>query len=249
MRRVAPLIALLALALPAGAHAQAPPLRAKLAACLSGPLATARTATFVGSMPAVAGTKRMWMRFALFARIPPASDFAAVKAPKLGVWQKSAPGRVSSGFVFTQRVQGLTAPGAFRVQVRFRWYGSSGRLLRSATRTSATCKQPDQRADLRAGTLEAIRTVDPGQATYELEVRNDGHTAAGPFDVALTVGGVEQPAERVLDGLAPGASYTVTFLAPRCAPGSMLRFDLDAEDEVDESAKLDDVVERACPFG
>jgi subtilase family serine protease len=53
----------------------------------------------------------------------------------------------------------------------------------------------------------------------------------------------------VLGGLAPGASSTVTFLAPRCAPGSTLRFDLDAEDEVDESAKLDDVVERACPFG
>jgi subtilase family serine protease len=80
-------------------------------------------------------------------------------------------------------------------------------------------------------------------------VRNAGRTAAGPFDVALTVDGVEQPPERVLGGLAPGASSTVTFLAPRCAPGSTLRFDLDAEDEVDESAKLDDVVERACPFG
>jgi hypothetical protein len=249
MRRAALIITLVLLALPAGAQAQAPQLRVKLAACQSGTPATARTATFVGSMPAIAGTKRMWMRFDLFARVAPASAFAAVKAPKLGVWQKSAPGRASSGFVFTQRVQGLTAPGWFRAQVRFRWYGSSGRLLRSATRTSATCKQPDQRADLRGGTLDAIRTIVPGQASYELEVRNDGHTAAGPFDVALTVGGVEQPAERVLAGLAPGAAYTVTFVAPACAPGSTLRFDLDAEDEVDESAKLDDVVERACPFG
>ena len=248
VRRVVLPIALLALALPVGAQAQAPPLRAKLSACQSGPLSTARTATFVGSMPAIAGTKRMWMRFDLFARIAPASDFAAVKAPKLGVWHKSKPGRVSSGFVFTQRVQGLTAPGSFRAQVRFRWYGTGGRLLRAARRTSATCKQPDQRADLRAGTLDAVRTLEPGQASYELEVRNDGHTAAGPFDVVLTVAGAEQPAERVLGGLAPGASYTVTFLAPRCAPGSMLRFDLDAEDEVDESGKLDDVVERACPF-
>ena len=249
MRRAAPLILLLALALPAAARAQAPPLRVKLAACQSGTPATARTATFVGSMPAIAGTRRMWMRFVLLARIAPASDFAAVKAPKLGVWHKSAPGRVSSGFVFTQRVQGLTAPGSFRAQVRFRWYGSGSRLLRSATRTSAICKQPDLRADLRAGTLEAIRTLEPGQASYELEVRNAGHTAAGPFDVALTVDGIEQPPERVLGGLAPGASSMVTFLAPRCAPVSTLRFDLYAEDEVDESAKLDDVVERACPFG
>jgi hypothetical protein len=248
VRRRAFLIAVLALALPAGAGAQAPPLRVRLATCQSGPLATARTATFVGSMPAIAGTKRMWMRFDLLARIAPSSDFAAVKAPKLGVWKKSAPGRVSSGFVFTQRVRGLTAPGSFRAQVRFRWYGSGGRLLRSATRTSATCKQPDQRADLRAGTLDAVRTLQPGQASYELEVRNDGHTAAGPFDVVLTVADAEQPPERVLGGLAPGASYTVTFLAPRCAPGSTLRFHLDAEDEVDESAKLDDLVERDCPL-
>lgn len=249
VRRIALPIALLVLALPTGAQAQAPPLRVKLAACQSGPPATARTATFVGSMPAIAGTKHMWMRFVLLARISPASDFAAVKAPKLGVWQRSAPGRGSSGFVFTQRVQRLTAPGSFRAQVRFRWYASGGRLLRSATRTSATCKQPDLRADLRAGTLDAIRTLEPGQASYELEVRNGGHTAAGPFDVALTVGGVEQPPERALGGLAPGASYTVTFVAPRCAPGSLLRFDLDAEDEVDEAAKVDNVVERACPFG
>ena len=249
VRRVALPIALFAaLALPAGAQAQAPPLRAKLTVCQSGPAASDRTATFVGSMPAVKGTKRMWMRFDLYARIPPATDFAALKAPKLGVWQKSAPGKASSGFVFTQRVQGLTAPGSFRAQVRFRWYGTGGRLLRSTTRESSICKQPDQRPDLRAGDLEALRSTQSGQAIYRLEVRNDGHTAAGPFDVVLTVAGAEQPAERVLGGLTPGASYTVTFLAPRCAADSTLRFELDAEDDVEESGELDDVVERACPF-
>jgi hypothetical protein len=248
MRRAAALFLAIACALPAVAQAQAPPLRVRLAACRSGAASADRTATFVGSMPAVKGTKRMWMRFDLLARVPPQTGFEKIRAPKLGVWQKSVPGRVSSGFVFTQRVQGLTAPGSFRAQVRFRWYGVRGTLLRSATRTSATCRQPDQRADLRAGTVDAVGTLVPGEASYELEVRNAGHTAAGPFDVVLTVAGAEQPPERVLGGLAPGASHTVTFLAPRCAPGSLLRFELDAEDEVDESAKLDDVVERDCPF-
>ena len=248
MRRAALILAFLALALPAAAQAQAPPLRVKLSACQSGPAATDRTATFVGSMPSIAGTKRMWMRFDLYARVAPATEFSAVKAPKLGVWQKSAAGKVSSGFVFTQRVQGLTAPGSFRAHVRFRWYGKGGKLLRSATRDSATCRQPDQRADLRAGTLDAARGPQPGQATYVLEVRNDGHTAAGAFDVVLTLGDAEQPPQRVSAGLAAGAGATVTFVAPLCAPGSTLRFEVDAEDEVDESAELDDVVERACPF-
>jgi hypothetical protein len=248
MRPAVLTICLAALALPAGARAQAPPLRVKLAACQSGPAAAARTATFVGSMPAVKGTKRMWMRFDLLARTPPGTSYVAMRVPKLGVWQKSSPGRTNSGFVFTQRVQALAAPGAYRALVHFRWYDKAGRLLRSTTRESSTCKQPDQRPDLRAGVLEALRGPQSGQATYQLAVRNDGHMAAGPFDVVLTVAGAEQPAQRVLGGLAPGASFTVTFLAPRCAPGSTLRFELDAEDEVDKSGELDDVVERACPF-
>jgi CARDB len=248
MRRAALIVTCFALALPAGAQAQAPPLRAKLAACTSGPAAAARTATFVGSMPAVAGTKRMWMRFDLLARMPPATSYVAMKVPKLGVWQKSAPGRVSSGFVFTQRVQALAAPGSYRALVRFRWYDKAGKLLRSTTRQSSICKQPDQRPDVRAGALEAVRGPQSSQATYQLAVRNDGHTASGPFDVVLTVGAVEQPPQRVLGGLAPGASETVTFKAPSCAPGSTVRFELDAEDEVDESGEVDDIVERACPF-
>jgi len=133
MRRAAPLFLAIACALPAAAQAQAPPLRVRLVACRSGAASADRTATFVGSMPAVKGTKRMWMRFDLLARVPPQTGFEKIRAPKLGVWQKSVPGRVSSGFVFTQRVQGLTAPGSFRAQVRFRWYGSSGRLLRCST--------------------------------------------------------------------------------------------------------------------
>jgi CARDB len=248
MRRTALIATLAALSLPAAAQGQAPPLRAKLAACQSGPAASQRTASFVGSMPAVAGTKRMWMRFDLYVRLPPATSYTRVKVPKLGVWQKSAPGKVASGFVFTQRVQALVAPASYKAQVRFRWYDAAGKLLRSATRYSSTCRQPDQRPDLRAGTLDAVRGPQPDQATYELEVRNDGHTAAGPFDVVLSVGGVEQPAQRVADGLAAAATRTVTFVAPRCAAGSTLRFALDAEDEVEESGEADDVVERACPF-
>ena len=208
----------------------------------------ARTATFVGSMPAIAGTRRMWMRFDLFARVAPASGFAAVKAPKLGVWQKSAPGRVSSGFVFTQRVQGLTAPGSFRAQVRFRWYGSRGRLLRSATRTSATCKQPDQRADLRAGTLDAVRTHRSRAGHLRARgaqrrphggrpVRRRAHRRRGRAAARARARRAGRPAP---PPRSPSWRRAVRP-ARRCAST------LDAEDEVDESGKLDDVVERACP--
>jgi CARDB protein len=248
MRRVALTIAVLALAAPAAAYAQAPPLRAKLSACVSGPAATDRTATFTGSMPTIKGTKRMWMRFDLQQRSLSATTFATMKVPGLGVWQKSAPGKSSSGFVFTQRVQALAAPGAYRALVRFRWYGKGGKLLRSTTRQTGTCTQPDQRPNLRADALDAARGPQPGEATYNLLVRNDGRTDAGPFDVGLEVAGARQPAHRVAAGLAAAAEEVVAFVGPRCAPGSTLRFTLDAGAEVAESVESDDVVERACPF-
>jgi hypothetical protein len=247
MRRFALLIALPVLALPAAAQAQAPPLRAKLSACQSGPATTDRTATFTGSMPAVKGTRRMSMRFDLFQRIPPGEDFAAIKVPGLGVWQKSSTGR-KSGFVFKQRVQGLAAPGEYKAVVRFRWYGKGGRVLRSTKRETPVCAQPDQRPNLRAGALDAAPGPQPDQATYALVVFNDGPTAAGPFDVVLNVAGADQPAQRVPAGLVAGGQLTLTFVAPRCQPGSTLRFTVDARREVPESVQSDDVVERACPF-
>jgi hypothetical protein len=246
VHRIATLIAALALAAPAAAHAQAPPLRAKLAACTTGLQPTERTATFTGSMPAGQGTRRMSMRFDLYARTGPGGAFAPLKVPGLGVWQKSATGR--SGFIYTQRVQALAAPGAYRAVVRFRWYGSGGRLLRSTSRKTAVCVQPDERPDLAAGRLDATRGPRPGEATYVLMVRNDGRSPAAPFDVALSVAGAAQPPQRIAAGLAAGAKQAVTFTAPVCAPGSTLTFALDALGEVDEANEADDAVTRPCPF-
>lgn len=229
MRRSALILTLVALAAPAAAHAQAPTLRAKLTACAD------RTASFTGSMPKIRGTVRMSMRFDLVAGTTP------VKAPGLSVWQKS---RVASasGFVFTQRVQGLAAPGTYKATVTFRWYGPHGRVLRTTSRTTAACVLPDPRPDLQAGLLAATPGPQPGQASYSLVVRNVGRGATGPFDVAFG------PQSQPVDSLAPGATWTVTFVAASCAPGSTVRFDLDAAGAVDEVNEDDDTVTKACPF-
>jgi CARDB protein len=246
MRRAVLTIALLALVAPAAARAQAPPLQAKLASCKTGPILADRTAVFTGSMPAVPGARRLWMRFDLWRRTTaPGLGFEPLAVPGLGVWQRSAPGR--SGFIFSQRVQELVAPGAYRALVRFRWYGRGGVLLRSARRLTATCVQPDWRPDLGAGRLDAAPGPQADQATYRLVVRNDGRAAAGPFDVGLAVDGVDQPPQRVLAGLDAHAKATITFVAPRCAPGSTLRVTIDPSNEIDEAHEADDVVERPCP--
>jgi hypothetical protein len=246
VRRPALLIALLVLAAPAVAHAQAPPLRAKVTACSSGQLATDRTATFTGSMPAIKGARRMWMRFDVLAHTGSATGFAPLKVAGLGVWQKSAPGH-PSGFVFTQRVQGLVAPGAYKAVVRFRWYGKGGRLLRATSRETAVCREPDQRPDLQAGRLDAVPGPGTAQATYTLVVRNAGRGPSGPFDVLLSGVGADQQAQRVT-GLDGAATTTLIFAGPRCAPGSTVRVTIDARGEIAEADEADDVVERTCPL-
>ena len=246
MRRLAPLIALIALAAPAVAHAQAPPLRAKVTACETGPLPTDRVAAFTGSMPSIAGSRRLWMRFDVLARIGTARTYTALKVPGLGVWQKSASGH-AAGFVFTQRVQALAGPGSYKAVVRYRWYGKNGKLLRSTSRQTPVCRQPDQRPDLQAGALDATPGPGPGQATYTLVVRNGGRSAAGAFDVLLSGAGSDQPTQRVT-GLQPGASVTLIFAAPPCTPGSTLRVTVDARGEIPEASEGDDVAERTCPL-
>jgi hypothetical protein len=246
VRHLALIAALVALAAPAVAGAQQPPLRAKLTACASGPQPTDRVATFTGSMPAIKGGRRMWMRFDLLARTGPGKGFAAVKAPGLGVWQKSVPGR-PGGFVFTQRVQALFAPGAYKAIVHFRWYGKAGKLLRATSRQTAICKQPDQRPDLQAGTLDAVPGPGLGDATYTLVVRNDGRGPAGPFDVVLSGVGPDQPTQRVT-ALDAGAATTLIFAGPPCVPGSTVRITVDARAEVAEADEAGDVVERTCPL-
>lgn len=220
------------------------PLQARLVSCTTGLAAGARTAAFTASMPAATGTRRMWIRFDLLQRMVGEVSFAPVVLPAWGRWERSEPGR--TGFIYTKRVRGLRAPGAYRARVRFRWYDADGRLQRRAQRVTRTCRQPDPRPDLRAGALEVAAGLGPDAVTYLLTVTNTGRGAAGPFDVVLMESGMPQPPVRV-DGPAAGESRVVSLPGPRCAPGATVRFVLDAGGAVDESDEADDVVDRVCP--
>lgn len=219
-------------------------LSARLVSCASGADLSDRAATFRGSMPEIAGTRRMSMRFTLLQRTELESPFAAVAVPTWGRWERSQPGR--PGFIYVKRVEGLRGPGAYRALVRFRWYGRGGRLLRATSRLTAVCTQPDRRPDLRAGTLVVAPGPSVDSLTYRLAVRNVGRGDAPSFAVSLAVAGA--PADSVrLAGLEAGGRTVAVFVAPRCRAGQTLAFTLDAGQEVDESGVPDDVVERPCP--
>jgi hypothetical protein len=247
VRRHATLLCIAAAPLAAApaAHAkQRPPLQARLMSCTTGATGSARTAAFAASMPAGRGTRRMWIRFDLLQRVPGDAEYAPASLPAWGRWERSQPGR--AGFIYTKRVRGLRAPGAYRARVRFRWYDARGRIQRRAERVTRTCRQPDPRPDLRAGALTVAPGLGPASVTYLLAVRNAGRGAAAPFDVVLSAGGMPQPPVRVA-GLGAGESRVVSLPGPQCGVGATLRFVLDAGGAVAESDEADDVVDRACP--
>jgi hypothetical protein len=231
---------------PARAAQERAPLHARLVTCQTGATSATRTAVFTARMPAADGTTRMAMRFDLLQRTPGAAEYAPVKLPAWGVWQRSQPGRTA--FIYTKRVRGLRAPGSYRARVRFRWYEADGHLQRIATRTTRTCRQPDPRPNLTAGDVTIAGGLGAASATYLLDVGNEGRGAAGRFAVALAVAGVPQPPVAV-DGLAAGARTVVSVAGPRCAPGSTVRFVLDPDRDVTESDEADDIVDRPCPAG
>src|SRR3954453_3066793 len=178
-------------AAPAALAQERPSPHARLVRCTTGATPAARTATFTARMSAAAGTVRMWMRFDLLQRMAGQAEFAPVRLPAWGVWERSERGR--SAFIFTKRVRGLRAPGAYRARVHFRWYDARGRIQRRAQRITRRGRQPDPRPDLLAGALSIAPGPGPASVTYLLTIENSGRGAAGPFDVVLSAGGMPQP--------------------------------------------------------
>ena len=247
MRRAAVTALLLALLAAIPAAAQVPvfplPVKAKLTDCHTGPLVSDRFAVFVGQMPALQGTRRMWMRFDLFERTAADGRWQRVQVPKFGTWQKSLPGK--PGFIYEKRVDQLQAPADYRAEVRFRWYDAHGKLQRQARRRTHTCHEPDPRPDLAVGRVTATN-AGGGRLRYVIRVRNDGRSDVGPFDTVLSVDGAAQPPATIA-GLPAGGATNVAVVAPACTPGSRIQIALDPAGTIDEARETNNVVSRACP--
>jgi len=247
MRRTALIIFVLAIAAALPASAQPPvfnlPVKAKLTDCHVGAQPADRFAVFVGQMPALQGTQRMWMRFDLFERTGSGS-WQRVSVPKFGTWQKSLPGK--PGFIYEKRVDQLQAPADYRTRIRFRWYDKNGKLQRSAQRTSRMCHEPDPRPDLAVGKVTATEHKQ-GRLQYLIRVRNDGRSDAGPFDTVLTIDGNPQPTATVA-GLPAGGATTVSIVGMRCVLGSRIQIALDTGGTIDESRENNNTVSRPCPM-
>lgn len=245
MRRL--LLICLALALAGAATAAAarqrqaapPPLQAALETCARGAVPAERFAVFTGSMPAVPGAATLAMRFDLFERRA-GGRFERVSLARWGEWEQSTRAGVA-GFIFHKRVEQLAAPAAFRARVTFRWFDKAGAVIRSARRTSRSCRQPDPRPDLVARHLAAVR-LDAQRARYFLLVRNRGRSdAAGSV---ATVAGVQV----AVPALPAGEAVQVRATAPACSLDDRTTVVVDAAGAVDEAREGNDVRRYRCPL-
>lgn len=220
------------------------PLRARLTAC---PLPqSGKAVAFAASMPALPGSpagSRMAMKFELQQRGGGRPWLPVDGIPSFDQWEQSQPGR--PGFVVTKKVKGLPVGGAFRAVVRFRWLDPKGVVVKVAKRITANCKQPDTRPDLVPSAPQIVKGSRPDLVVYKVLVTNAGKGRAIGTSVSVEVNGTVQPVQRI-DPLSVNGSLVVTFQALPCVSGSIVRFRVDAADELTEVNERNNVLERRC---
>jgi len=241
MRR-APLVILLLAVLAAGsAWAQEPPpkLAARLAACETGTTPEQRFAVFTASMPAMAGTRRMGIRFDLEERRSGKSPFRRVAAAKWGRWDWSPAN--ARGWVFTKRLMNLAVNRWYRAVVRFRWRDAKGRVQRTSRRVTPFCHQRDQRPNLQLESLSAAKA-----GSYLVTIVNAGLTPAAESTVAVEPRPGSE-VQRPVPPLAAGERTTVVVEAEPCRADAVVVVQLDRGRAIDESREDDNRVENDCP--
>jgi CARDB protein len=236
MRRIVPLLGLLAALVFAPVASGAGPASAELLACERGAEPAAEFEARMGTVP---GAVRMRMRFTLQVMTPGRSSFRRVAAPGFGVWSTSDPG--TTRYAYTRRVENLVGPAAYRVVVRFRWLDAADKVIARDREQSRRCRQPDLRPNLALRSLAVEPGADESTRRYVAVVRNTGRRPVGAFEVAV---GVLPPV--TIPALGPRRERTVEVTGPACEPGAPITAAADPADLVDERSETDNELSVTC---
>src|SRR5919198_1565738 len=199
-----------------------------------------RQASFTGRMREIPGSARMAMRFTLLERLD-SLVFKPVPLADLRQWRRSRPG--VRAFTYTQRVTALRDGGAYRMRVRFRWYGRRGQVLRTIVGRSRACRQPAPLPNLRVTSISAGPGGAYADRTYSVTVANVGRGEAREFDVWLKVDGAAVGSARVR--LLPGEESTVVQI-PGPAGTFTLHAIADPTDAIRETDDTDNALSVPC---
>jgi CARDB len=209
----------------------------------------ARAVSVQAVMRPVPGTMKMQVRFELMRQTKSGTPFTFVRGRLLGSWispQNPTLGQQPDDvWNVNHPVVDLPAPATYRFRVTFRWTGAGGKRLASATQTSASCYQPELRADLLVRSL-SVNPLASGDDGYVAVVANRGKSGAGPFQVALSGAGATTQTVTI-NSLGPKSSTRARFVAPACTAGSILTVTVDPAHTVDESNFANNTLTEACP--
>lgn len=241
-------------AAPAGAKGA--PYGAHLTRCHHALAPEARLLGVVATVHAPAGavpaTRRVGVRLHLLVRHAGEATFSAYAPPPpytvqelgLDTWVRS--GRGSRSLRYSKTFNNLDAPAAYRFKVSFRRYGAHGKVVRTWSRRTHSCSQPDLRPDLQVRNV-VVQPAGAKRDRYRVFVRNRGKTAAGPFEVQLAVGGTKVVRRTVAAGLEAGGLTRVGFGRQPACDTSPPVVTLDPDAAVAESDEADNVVPVTCP--
>src|ERR1700722_20172355 len=108
--------------------------------CVTSTVQLERSATFTAQMTATRSTQKMSMRLELQQRLHGENELHTLAAQRFGVWRVSEPG--VKIYKYVKQITTLDAPAAYRVLVRFRWIGESGRLIKHDELHTPRCIEP-----------------------------------------------------------------------------------------------------------
>jgi hypothetical protein len=247
MRRLLPIVMLLAVAAPAAASTPASRhSSARVTACAADPATSEYSATFTGTMRRYRHAAGLEMRFALYTRsaaVPHWTHAASVGG--FDNWIAANAGVTK--YISDKSVHPLAPGASYRALIHYRWRNAKGKIVARATHLTPLCHAPDRRANLKVKKITARPADATGMRTYVVKVLNNGGTSAPVFMTGLAVNNAVQPDRSSGAELAPGASTLVSFAAPACAPGSTVTATADTGGAVDERDESDNALSVACP--
>jgi hypothetical protein len=131
--------------------------------CLTAPLQSERSATFVGEMSAIPTSTRMEINIGLLERVPGEGPYRLVSATGLGGWRASAPGVKT--YTYIKQVTDLSAPAFYRGAVRFRWLNAKGHVIKAEEMRTLRCEQPAPESTGEGTSTTGTTTTSTGTAT------------------------------------------------------------------------------------
>jgi hypothetical protein len=234
----------------AGASAAPPRAQLRNLICQRALDPPARAVSITAVMRPVSGTEKLEMKFELLSRVPGSVAPTQLSGTGLGTW--IAPEKASLGqrpgdvWIVHHPVADLTAPAGYHFRVSFRWLGSHGRVLGTATRSSRACRQPELRPDLlvQSFTVQPV-AGHPKIDVYVAKIRNGGATAAGPFDVEFT--DATKAKSITIKRLGRHTTRKLQFIGLACGSTAPPSLTLDPQDQVDDFNRANNTATAVCP--